>query len=192
MIKTPKNLELVTDAPSRKRLMTGHPMIRQLAVDAVLVAMSRLSGKNSLRVTYGLRTFAEQDRLFNKGRDASGKKIGPVVTNARGGQSYHNYGLAFDFVLMHNDGKISYNLREDLDEDGISDWREVALSFKEFGFEWGGEWNFRDNPHVQLIPAEIVQAAKKAGIKPWAYLKKLYDSGQKDQAGYVFFGGYVG
>ncbi|HVG34723.1 MAG TPA: peptidoglycan-binding protein, partial [Pyrinomonadaceae bacterium] len=43
-----------------------------------------------IEVVQGLRTFAEQDALFAQGRTKPGK----VVTNARGGQSNHNYGLA--------------------------------------------------------------------------------------------------
>lgn len=49
-------------------------------------------------VQQGLRTIAEQDALFAKGRNAQGQVVDPsaVVTNARGGQSPHNYGLAVD------------------------------------------------------------------------------------------------
>ena len=43
-----------------------------------------------LRITQGYRSIAEQDALYAQGRTAPGE----IVTNARGGQSYHNYGLA--------------------------------------------------------------------------------------------------
>ena len=52
-----------------------------------------------LRVTQGLRTFPEQQALYNQGRTSPGKK----VTNAKPGQSYHNYGLAIDVVRMDGD-----------------------------------------------------------------------------------------
>ena len=42
----------------------------------------------------GRRTFEEQLALFAQGRT----KPGRIVTKARPGESYHNYGLAFDWV----------------------------------------------------------------------------------------------
>lgn len=42
----------------------------------------------------GLRSYQEQDQLFRIGRDIPGNK----VTNAKGGQSQHQFGLAVDFV----------------------------------------------------------------------------------------------
>lgn len=44
--------------------------------------------------THGYRTYGEQMELWTQGRT----KKGPVVTNARGGESAHNFGLAVDFV----------------------------------------------------------------------------------------------
>jgi hypothetical protein len=44
----------------------------------------------------GIRTEAEQNELYKIGRDLPGHK----VTNARGGQSFHNYGRAFDWVPL--------------------------------------------------------------------------------------------
>ena len=55
-------------------------------------------------VQQGLRTIAEQDALFAKGRNAQGQVVNAsaVVTNARGGQSSHNYGLAIDVYPIVN------------------------------------------------------------------------------------------
>ena len=44
--------------------------------------------------THGYRTYGEQMALWAKGRTVAG----PRVTNAKGGQSAHNFGLAIDFV----------------------------------------------------------------------------------------------
>lgn len=51
-------------------------------------------------ITSGYRSAAQQNALFAKGRDNSGKVIAPqdTVTNARAGQSAHNFGCAVDFV----------------------------------------------------------------------------------------------
>jgi len=78
-----------------------------------------------------------------------------IVTKARGGQSYHNYGLALDIVLLkdtNNDGSFetaSWETNVDFDKDGKADWMKVIQIFKSNGWEWGGDWKFKDTPHVQ-------------------------------------------
>lgn len=52
-------------------------------------------------ITQGLRTWAEQNDLYNQGRHGN---PGKIVTNAKGGQSYHNFGLAFDIVPVDKNG----------------------------------------------------------------------------------------
>jgi hypothetical protein len=56
-----------------------------------MIELCAQSGVNLL-VTQGLRTWEEQDQLYAKGRSVPpiGKKF--IVTNAKGGQSYHNFG----------------------------------------------------------------------------------------------------
>jgi len=44
----------------------------------------------------GFRSMQRQAELYLKGRGAPGK----IVTNAEPGQSFHNYGLAFDWVPL--------------------------------------------------------------------------------------------
>ena len=99
----------------------------------------------------GMRTFEEQNELYAQGRTKPGK----IVTNARGGDSYHNYGLAADYVL---DGMIdkpgiqwSWNIKSDLNYDGHNDWRQMAELAQDCGLEAGYFWKrFPDAPHVQL------------------------------------------
>ena len=52
----------------------------------------------------GVRTWAQQQELWNKGRDAQGNIIDPkqIVTHARPGQSYHQVGLSLDFFIEEN------------------------------------------------------------------------------------------
>lgn len=55
----------------------------------------------TFRLVQGLRTFAEQQALYDQGRTTPGK----IVTHAKGGQSWHNYGIAGDicpFALGQN------------------------------------------------------------------------------------------
>jgi len=69
-------------------------------------ASAKLTGDYTLRFTHTLRTHAEQDKLYAQGRTVKGS----IVTNARGGQSYHNYGLAIDICLLSKDGtKVSWD-----------------------------------------------------------------------------------
>lgn len=117
-----------------------------------------LSGKAICRFAYTLRTWAEQDAIYAQGRtklfDANGHRLG-VVTQAKGGQSIHQYGLALDIVLMKdkdNNGTFesaSWETNLDFDDDHIADWMEVVNIFKKNGWEWGGDWKFKDAPHFQ-------------------------------------------
>jgi peptidoglycan L-alanyl-D-glutamate endopeptidase CwlK len=117
-----------------------------------------LSGRAICRFAYTLRTFAEQDVLYAQGRtklfDNNGKRLG-IVTKAKGGQSIHNYGLALDIVLLvDNDSNstfesASWEETKDFDKDGKADWMEVVNIIKSNGWEWGGDWKFKDSPHFQ-------------------------------------------
>lgn len=49
-------------------------------------------------ITCTVRSPAEQDALYAQGRTTPGR----IVTNAKAGQSAHQYGLALNFVVMVN------------------------------------------------------------------------------------------
>jgi peptidoglycan L-alanyl-D-glutamate endopeptidase CwlK len=89
----------------------------------------------------GVRTHAEQQALYAKGRTTPGK----IVTNARPGYSMHNFGLAIDFCFD-----------KDMQREGLQPGWDVAsyaalgAECKKLGLEWGGLWKFVDAPHVQL------------------------------------------
>ena len=98
-----------------------------------LLTLSSLQGF-ALRVTSGFRSFAEQDTLYAQGRTLPGN----IVTNARGGESLHNYGCAFDVVDRYK----GYNI----------DWAKLGALGKSLGLEWGGDWkSFVDKPHFQIM-----------------------------------------
>lgn len=129
------------------RLRGTHPNLQTKA--AKLLEMAKADGI-TLLITQGLRTFAEQDALFRKR---------PKVTNARGGQSMHNYGAAFDVAVMVN-GKISWD--EKL-------YRGLGKYADAVGLDWGGRWKFVDYPHFQLkgLPnyKALLALHQKGGIK---------------------------
>jgi peptidoglycan LD-endopeptidase CwlK len=76
-----------------------------------------------------LRSGVEQDALWEEGRSIPGPHVdaqhpmGHVVTHARAGQSPHQYGLAFDFVIMRN-GKPDWSG----DSEAWNDAIELALN----------------------------------------------------------------
>jgi len=143
----------MTDSITLQRINYMHPAVRQEAVNAYNYINNNLFGKQiRLRFAYTLRTFNEQDSLYAIGRTKPGKK----VTNAKAGQSIHNYGLAFDIVILidkNGDGifeTASWNIASDDDKDGTPDWMEAVTYLKKLGWVWGDDWkSFPDYPHFE-------------------------------------------
>ena len=132
------------DSHTDRRLKQLHPFIQKDAEKFIDLVQASLGV--TLRITSGLRTFAEQDALYAQGRTAEGRK----VTNAQAGDSYHNYGLAFDVVEIR-DGQAIWETEH---------WEMIGVHGEDCGFEWGGRWiNFKDRPHFQktfgLTTAEL-------------------------------------
>jgi peptidoglycan L-alanyl-D-glutamate endopeptidase CwlK len=127
------------DKRTEKAIATLHPKIRQLVTDCVNKADVALSGRADMIIVQALRTFPEQDALYKKR---------PKVTNAKAGQSYHNYGLAIDFCLQIDGKDISWDTVKDFDGDKKSDWFEVIAVFETYGFKSGKSFN--DLPHFEM------------------------------------------
>jgi peptidoglycan LD-endopeptidase CwlK len=72
-----------------------HPKIRPMAI--AFIAKAKTAGID-IKITAGMRTFEEQEKLYNQGRTTPGN----IVTKAKPGQSFHNYGLAIDIVPIVN------------------------------------------------------------------------------------------
>jgi peptidoglycan L-alanyl-D-glutamate endopeptidase CwlK len=142
---------MAIDNITLSRIDTLHPKIRQEVKDIYLNEVVPTLTNITCRFAYTLRTFQEQDALYAQGRtklyDNNGKKLG-IVTKAKGGQSIHNYGLAFDIVLLVNGG-ASWDDVKDFDKDGKPDWMEVVNIYKRHGYTWGGDWKFKDSPHLE-------------------------------------------
>lgn len=164
------------DKLTLERINLLHPKLRDEALDIYKEICEVLKGKAMCRFAFTLRTFAEQDALYAQGRT----KPGAVVTKAKAGQSYHNYGLAIDIVLVvdtNGDGNYetaSWDTKTDFDKDGKSDWSEVVTIFKQHGWEWGGDWKFLDLPHFQKTFGKSVRE-----------LLALYNAKKVDAHNYV-------
>jgi peptidoglycan L-alanyl-D-glutamate endopeptidase CwlK len=125
--------------------ITGlHPVVAES--EKLLVRKAARRGIEIV-ITHGFRSNEEQNALFNQGRSIAGN----IVTNAQGGESYHNYGLAIDFALRTPEGDVVWDMERDDNGNGQADWMEVVELAKELGFTWGGDWaNFPDYPHLQM------------------------------------------
>lgn len=153
------------DKVTEQRIALLHPKVRKEVAEIINECNASLTGKAQVRVAQGLRTIAEQAALYAQGRTTAGKK----VTNAKAGQSIHNYGLAVDIVLIINGTQASWDTAKDWDNDKVADWYECVKIFAKYGWDWGGNWKtFKDLPHFE-----------KKGYK-WQTLQKL----PKDKEGY--------
>ena len=154
------------DKPTKQRITKLHPSVRDEVIKIIEECDIELTGKAKIRITDGFRTIEEQNLLYAKGRTAPGKK----VTNAKGGQSIHNYGFAVDICLIKNKKVASWDTKKDWDNDKVADWYECVKIFAKHGWEWGGNWKtFKDMPHFE-----------KRNFT-WQKLSKL----NKDKQGYV-------
>lgn len=97
----------------------------------------------------GTRSYAEQDALYAQGRTIASD----IVTNARGGYSNHNFGIAFDIGV--------FNGNRYLPESPL--YKAVGALGLDLGLEWGGNWtSIIDQPHFQLRPEWAVDMTDRA------------------------------
>lgn len=160
---------------SRGTLKGLHPSV--LAGTNALIERAYKLGIYIL-ITEGLRDIDYQNSLYAKGRTQaqlnsvglSHVKARPdlvQVTNAIGGKSMHNYGLAIDFALLSQDGKnVYWDMNRDENANRIKDWDEVVKEGKALGFAWGGDFkSIYDPPHLEMAFGLTVSKLQ-SGIRP--------------------------
>lgn len=92
-----------------------------------------------IKLISGYRSYEEQNALYAKGRTAPG----PRVTNAKAGESNHNFGIAFDIGIFEDGDYLPESPNYDV----------VGGIGMELGLDWGGNWkSFQDRPHYELRP----------------------------------------
>lgn len=145
---------MATDSTSMKRLNELHPSVRQSAIDAYTEACKVTPVGVHPLITETLRSYERSNELYAQGRT----KPGSIVTNAKGGSSWHNFALAIDFVLVIN-GKMSWVVDEN--------WMKVIKVFQKHGWKSGLYFNtIKDAPHFEkpglltLSAARLKYAAK--------------------------------
>ena len=125
------------DERSERNIATLLPEVQPLA--RALIQAAATSGI-TIKVISGTRTYDEQNALYEQGRS----KAGRIVTNARGGYSNHNFGIAFDIGVFEGARYI----------EASPAYKAVGALGRQLGLEWGGNWkSIQDEPHFQLRPA---------------------------------------
>jgi len=102
-------------------------------------------------VTSTYRDNESQNALYAQGRTTPGKK----VTNAKAGESWHNYRCAIDVVPLRN-GKPVWDGNDPI-------WQKVGQYGREAGLEWAGDWKrFKELAHFQYTGGKTL-AQLRAG-----------------------------
>ncbi len=139
--------------PTSASLSSLQPYVASLA--RRFLDLAAQNGINA-RVLVAFRSWDEQDRLYAQGRTAPGD----IVTDAMGGDSYHNWGLAFDAVPIEN-GQPAW--------DDTAAFNRLGALGQQVGLEWGGHWttyaiDLVDLPHYQytfgLSTQQLLEGAR--------------------------------
>ncbi len=140
------------DSRSEAAISTLHRVVQPVARRLV-----QLAAQNGItvKITSGTRTYAEQDRLFAQGG----------VTKARGGQSNHNFGLAFDLTIFDGAAPVWESAQ----------YETLGKLGKTLGLTWGGDWtSIVDEPHFELHPP---WAAGMSESQMLTELRRRHDQG---------------
>jgi peptidoglycan L-alanyl-D-glutamate endopeptidase CwlK len=131
------------DSRSEGKIATLHPRVRPFA----RALIEKAAGQGIIiKVTSATRSFAEQNDLFAQGRT----KPGRIVSNARGGFSNHNFGIAIDITIFTGSSDPE-KAKTPVFESPL--YKAIGALGTDLGLEWGGNWKtIVDEPHFQLRP----------------------------------------
>jgi peptidoglycan L-alanyl-D-glutamate endopeptidase CwlK len=124
-------------------------LIPEVALKArVFIANCKDAGIDVL-IYCTLRSSAEQDEIYKIGRSLPGQ----IVTNARGGNSWHNWGRAFDFVPMVH-GKPAWG--------DMHLYRTCGVIAEQCELEWAGRWTgkLKETAHCQYTAGTTIEQLK--------------------------------
>jgi peptidoglycan LD-endopeptidase CwlK len=135
--------------------MTVHP-----ALEEKIRQIDAAAPEINLQIPQALRTYQSQDALYAQGRTTPGK----IVTDVRGGFSWHNFGLAVDVVPEEAiAGQPDWNTAHPV-------WARLISIGEGLGLVSGSTWRtFPDFPHFQLTG--------KFPVDPDADVRNLFASG---------------
>jgi peptidoglycan LD-endopeptidase CwlK len=146
------------DEVSESHLKDVHPELARRV--RLLAAKCALNGI-VIRVTCGVRNWADQTELYNEGRITPGK----IVTDAMAGYSAHQFGYAVD-IVPGEDGWPEFTP----DWDAMDPrWKQVLQMANLCHLAEGAQWRtFPDRPHLYLEelppnPTEEMRSTFKQG-----------------------------
>jgi peptidoglycan LD-endopeptidase CwlK len=154
---------MMLDANSEARLKEVHPELsRRVHNLADMLSFNVL-------ITQGLRTFMQQELLYQQGRTTPGK----IVTKAHPEQSAHVFLYAVDVAPTDGEGGIDWNGKD-------AKWQEILDKALTCGLAEGAQWRsiLVDEPHLYLneLPAtpdaELVRVLREGGL---VSVKELID-----------------
>lgn len=160
------------DIRSERNIGTLLPEMQKKARE-IMKAAYAWSGRKSFffSILSGTRTYGEQNVLFNKR---------PKVTNARGGQSNHNFGIAIDIGIFDMKGKYLTGATRTEE----TAYAELATAVKASvkGIEWGGDWKtFKDQPHYEFATGMTITQKRVAFEAGELNLTALGGTGQQGE-----------
>ena len=126
-----------------RKLDDLHPKVKSLA-EQFIKACDKAGIDVLIYSTY--RDAESQNALYAQGRTTKGS----IVTNAKAGQSFHNWRCAFDFVPVVN-GKARWD-----DKASYAKCGEIGESL---GLEWAGRWTgkLKETAHMQFTGGLTLQ-----------------------------------
>jgi len=121
----------------------------------------------------GYRSFEKQEWLYEQGRTRPGE----IVTYAKPGQSWHNFGTAIDMAFKNKKNEWTWDSNK---------WKELGKLGESFNLHWGGRWGWKktDKPHFERNYGQTLEKLKGIYLirhnilDVYAYL----DSWQKEKA----------
>lgn len=133
---------------------------QKIAIPFILKAKAIAASMGvDLKVISGNRTYAEQNALYAKGRTTSGS----VVTNAKGGYSNHNFGIAWDFGCFQGSSYLDGGTST---QQALSSrvYKAIGQLVDDYKVEWGGNWRtFKDYPHFE-VSTGLTMAQKRSRV----------------------------
>jgi len=122
------------------------------AVCEVFLTECRKAG-HPVMVVQTYRSIEEQEALYAKGRS----RPGPIVTHARGGDSFHNFRCAWDICFVDPVmGKLTWE----------GPWDLIGGIAEKLGCIWGGHFKHvePDRPHIEYHPEETLAQMRTRAV----------------------------